>query len=76
MLKIIFKTPLYKSFRRFGFPRMMPINYTVSVTNRCMSRCKTCNVYENLVKDLTLEEYEKIFRQIGKDPYWFTFSGG
>ena len=76
MLKIIFKTPLYKSFRRFGFPRMMPINYTVSVTNRCMSRCKTCNVYENLVKDLTLEEYEKIFRQIGKGPYWFTFSGG
>ena len=76
MLKIIFKTPLYKSFRRFGFPRMMPMNFTVSVTNRCMSRCKTCNVYENLVDDLKLEEYEKIFRNVGKGPYWFTFSGG
>ncbi|MAG52815.1 MAG: radical SAM protein [Nanoarchaeota archaeon] len=54
----------------------MPINYTVSVTNRCMSRCKTCNVYENLVDDLKLEEYEKIFSGIGKGPYWFTFSGG
>jgi MoaA/NifB/PqqE/SkfB family radical SAM enzyme len=76
MLKILFKTPLYKSFRTFGFPKVMPLNYTVSVTNRCMSRCKTCNVYENLVDDLTLSEYDKIFSKIGKGSYWFTFSGG
>ena len=54
MLKVVFKTPLYKSFRRFGFPKVMPINYTVSVTNRCMSRCKTCNIYENYLEALDL----------------------
>ncbi|HEY0756733.1 MAG TPA: radical SAM protein [Ktedonobacteraceae bacterium] len=52
------------------------MNYTISVSYRCNSRCKTCNVWQRPNDDFTLEEYEKTFASIGRDAYWFTFSGG
>ncbi len=55
---------------------MLPISLTVSLTYRCNSRCKTCRVYERESSELTLDEYEKIFRSIGRSPHWITFSGG
>ncbi len=61
----------------------MPINFTVSVTNKCNARCKTCNIWRiyeeqpELSKlELRAEEFEKIFENIGKNAYWFTISGG
>jgi MoaA/NifB/PqqE/SkfB family radical SAM enzyme len=61
----------------------MPINFTVSVTNRCNARCKTCNIWRiyeeqpHLSKtELSAEEFEGIFENIGKAAYWFTISGG
>lgn len=63
-------------FRQFGFPRLYPLNLTVSLTYRCNSRCKTCNVYQKKVSEFTLEEFEKTFQSIGSGPYWFTMSGG
>lgn len=68
--------PFYKLSRRFGRPRMRPVNLTVSLTYRCNSRCRTCRVYERESLDLTLDEYGKIFRSIGRSPYWITLSGG
>src|SRR3989344_9098112 len=76
MIKVVLKTPLYKSFRRFGFPKMMPINYTIGVSNKCNSRCKTCYVWKKNVNEFTLEEFDKVFKKIGKGSYWFTLSGG
>ncbi len=63
-------------FRRFGRPRLLPLNLTLSVTFRCNFRCATCNVYERKVRELELWEWEKIFRSLGSWPLWITVSGG
>jgi MoaA/NifB/PqqE/SkfB family radical SAM enzyme len=56
---------------------MLPLSYTVSITYRCNSRCATCRVYERKqVKELSIAEYEKIFKSLGHIPYWITISGG
>ena len=62
MFRVVLKTPLYKSFRRFGFPRAHPLNFTVGVSNKCNSRCKTCNIYKKDVKEFNLEEFDKTFK--------------
>lgn len=62
--------------KRIGFPKLMPMNYTVSLLYTCNSRCNTCNIWKKKAKNLSVEEYHKIFRRIGRAPYWITFSGG
>ncbi len=59
-----------------------PVTLTFSVTGRCQSRCKTCEIgdYWHAGKfadkpDLKLDEIEKIFRSLGKI-YFFNVSGG
>lgn len=55
----------------------LPINLTVSVTFRCNSRCKTCNIYKKKSEELSLVEFDKVFKSIGRNKiYWITFSGG
>ncbi|MBN1566580.1 MAG: radical SAM protein [Acidobacteria bacterium] len=54
----------------------LPFNITLSVTFRCPSRCLTCNVTSRKVRELTPEEYRKIFHGLGKNAYWVTISGG
>ena len=78
-----FKVLRLKAFRAFGL-RAYPINFTISVTNKCNSRCKTCNIWriygekpEIRVNELSLDEYERIFESIGSgNMYWVTLSGG
>jgi MoaA/NifB/PqqE/SkfB family radical SAM enzyme len=76
MLSILAKIPGFKLFRAAGLPRMMPVNLTVSLTYRCNSRCRTCRIYERQCDELSVEEYRKIFKSIGRSPFWITFSGG
>lgn len=76
MIQLMAKIPAYQLFRQFGFPKLYPLNLTVSVTNRCNSRCKTCLVYQKKVSEFTLEEFEKTFQSIGSSLYWLTVSGG
>lgn len=76
MLKIFLKTFLYKLAWLIGFPKVMPINYTVSLLYACNSRCKTCNIWKKHTATLKAEDYAKIFKNIGKSPYWITLSGG
>ncbi len=59
-----------------------PINVTLSVTNRCQSRCKTCSIWklyredpERAGEELRLDEIERIFRSM-KPCYFFNISGG
>ena len=68
----------FKSFKSLGFPKPLPINFTVSITNKCNSRCKTCNIWrlKSNRSELRKDEFEEIFRSIGKNTYWFTLSGG
>lgn len=76
LLSVLARIILYKSFYHLKFPKLLPMNYTVSVTYTCNSRCKTCNVYERKSKELTIDDYRKVFKSFGKSPYWVTFSGG
>src|SRR5438067_7690004 len=65
-----------KASYALGKPLALPMNLTISVSYRCNSRCKTCNVLQRPNDDFTIEEYDKTFASIGRDAYWFTFSGG
>lgn len=76
MIELLPRIFAYKLTRAIGFPKLLPMNYTISLLYTCNSRCKTCNIYKKKAKNLTLPEYEKIFKNIGKSPYWITLSGG
>lgn len=78
---LMLKIPLYWSFRALGKPVLMPFNYTLSITYRCNSRCKTCNIW--LIQkripreaELTLEEWSKVLKSLERSPFWITISGG
>ncbi len=75
-IQLVSKIPVFHAFRILGTPLLYPVNITISLLYACNSRCKTCNVYLKKVKRLTVEEYDKIFANLGRAPYWFTFSGG
>lgn len=62
--------------RALGVNPPLPLNYTLSLTDRCNSRCKTCRVYEKKHKEMSVTEWQKIFTDIGESPYWVTLSGG
>jgi MoaA/NifB/PqqE/SkfB family radical SAM enzyme len=66
----------YRVAHATGRLRQLPINLTVSVTYNCPSRCLTCDIWQKKVDDLRLDEYERIFRTLGKVPIWVTISGG
>lgn len=73
----------YKASRALHINPKKPISITCSVTNRCNSRCLTCNIWkiysekpELQKNELKVEEFNKIFQSLGKSPYWFTMSGG
>lgn len=75
--EIIPKIPQYKLFRKYNYPKILPLNLTVSITYHCNSRCKTCNIWKKKkINEFTTDEFDKTFESIGKSPYWLTISGG
>jgi MoaA/NifB/PqqE/SkfB family radical SAM enzyme len=48
----------------------------VSLLYTCNSRCNTCRIWKKKAHNLSVDEYKRIFRSVGKSPYWITFSGG
>ncbi len=76
MLEVLPKIAKMQASYALGKPLALPMNLTISVSYRCNSRCKTCNVWQRPNDDFTLEEYDHTFASIGRDAYWFTFSGG
>jgi MoaA/NifB/PqqE/SkfB family radical SAM enzyme len=66
----------YYFMKRLGFPRLLPMSYTVSLLYTCNSRCSTCNIWKKTAHNLSVEEFTKVFRKLGHSPYWITFSGG
>ncbi|HOF59309.1 MAG TPA: radical SAM protein [Candidatus Cloacimonadota bacterium] len=76
MLSLIPRIVAYWFMKHLGFPRLLPMNYTVSLLYTCNSRCSTCNVWKKKARDFSVEEYVKTFKSIGRSPYWVTFSGG
>ncbi len=76
MLEVISKIPLYYLFRLLGRPKKLPMNLTLSVSFKCNSRCKTCNIYKKKTDELSLAQWQSIFKNYGKDLFWVTISGG
>jgi MoaA/NifB/PqqE/SkfB family radical SAM enzyme len=76
VLKLLSYVLKHKLSYRWGWPRVLPINVTISATFNCASRCLTCSVTSRRAKELTVEEYRRIFRSLGRDPFWVTISGG
>jgi len=76
LTKVLPDIPVLKASYMTGHMFALPVNLTVSVSYRCNSRCKTCNVWLLPNDDLTLVEWDRVFESLGDAPYWFTFSGG
>jgi MoaA/NifB/PqqE/SkfB family radical SAM enzyme len=76
MLGVLARIPLFRAYRRFGWPKMLPINITLSPSPKCNSRCLTCNIWMKRENELTLAEWDKVLSSLGNAPYWFTISGG
>lgn len=76
MLGVLARIPLFKAYRRFGSPKMLPLNITLSPSPKCNSRCLTCNIWMKRENELNLAEWEKVLASLGTAPYWFTISGG
>lgn len=67
----------YNMFRYFKQPIMHPFNLTISVTGRCNSRCKTCNVWKHKPKrELSTDEWSAVLESVGRSPVWISVSGG
>lgn len=73
---ILARIPLFKLYRSFGWPQLLPLNITLSPSPKCNSRCLTCNIWMKRENELTLEEWDNVLGSLGKAPYWFTISGG
>lgn len=76
MLELVPKLPLYWSFYHLGWPRMLPFSIVVSVSFRCNSKCKTCDVWRKPNDDMSVEEWRKVFENLGHAPFYLTFTGG
>jgi MoaA/NifB/PqqE/SkfB family radical SAM enzyme len=82
-LKLAPKLINYKSARFFKAQPTLPASLTVSVTNQCNSRCKTCSIWSHYNNHAELkktefktEEFEKTFEKFGGKVFWTTLSGG
>lgn len=73
---VLSRVPLFRLYRRFGWPQMLPLNLTLSPSPKCNSRCLTCNIWMKREDELTLDEWAKVLASLGQTPYWFTISGG
>jgi MoaA/NifB/PqqE/SkfB family radical SAM enzyme len=76
MIDVLARIPLFKLYRLTGWPKMLPLNLTLSPSPKCNSRCLTCNIWMKRENELTIEEWEKVLASLGQAPYWFTISGG
>ena len=76
MLYLAPKLPFYGSFRRFGWPKLYPFSIVVSVSFRCNSKCRTCDVWRKPNDDMTVEEWDRVFANLGRTPFYITFTGG
>lgn len=80
--KLVMRSLIYRLARMGIAKPPLPINLTLSVTNKCQSRCKTCSIWRlykshpaRAKDELSLEELERIFSSMG-EVYFFNVSGG
>lgn len=73
---VLARVPLFQAYRRLGWPRLLPLNVTISPSPKCNSRCLTCNIWMKRENELSLDEWDRVLASLGEAPYWFTISGG
>lgn len=76
VLNLAWRLLAHSASRRWGWPRLLPISLTLSLTYRCNSRCATCNVWRRESEELTVDEWARVLHSLGRAPYWITVSGG
>ena len=76
MIGLVPKLPLYWAFRTFGWPTVKPFSVVISISYRCNSKCRTCDVWRKPNDDLTVAEWDKVFASLGTAPFYMTFTGG
>lgn len=82
LARMALRLPAFRASHALGWAPPLPLNVVVSASYRCNSRCRTCNVWRpdgaggTDVKELTAEEWERVFAGLGHAPYYLTFSGG
>jgi MoaA/NifB/PqqE/SkfB family radical SAM enzyme len=76
MAGVLARVPLFRLYRRTGWPRLLPLNVTISPSPKCNSRCLTCNIWMKREDELTLAEWDRVLASLGRAPFWFTISGG
>ena len=55
----------------------MPVNFTIGLSYQCNSRCRTCCIWKSRNNSrLGLDEYEKIFANIGPSAHEVILTGG
>jgi MoaA/NifB/PqqE/SkfB family radical SAM enzyme len=78
LIQIPLRILRYRLARAGVFSAGTPLVLTFSVTNRCNSRCKTCNIWKASSRDseeLSLDEIKLIFTSMDK-LYFLNISGG
>jgi MoaA/NifB/PqqE/SkfB family radical SAM enzyme len=70
------KLPLYWAFRTFGWPAVKPFSVVISVSYRCNSKCRTCDVWRKPNDDLTLKSGTRSSPTWARRPFYMTFTGG
>lgn len=74
-IELVSRLPLYYTERKLKLNSLLPLNMTLSLTNRCNSKCLTCRKYEQSNDgELNVEEWKKIFQYLPM--FWVTFTGG
>lgn len=76
MLRALARIPGYRLSRAIGYPQLLPMNLTLSVSYACNSRCRTCNIYKKKAVNLSVDEWNRIFENYGRNLFWATISGG
>ena len=66
-----------------GVCKYLPIKLTIALTFLCNSGCKTCGIWkvylenpEKLKMEATINEWKKLFDEIGSSLMWIEFTGG
>ena len=76
LLTLLPQIPAYWAFRRWGWPRMYPFSVVISISFRCNSKCRTCDIWRKPNDDMTVEEWDKVFANLGRSVEYLTFTGG
>jgi MoaA/NifB/PqqE/SkfB family radical SAM enzyme len=76
MISLLPKLPAYRAFHKIGRPALSPFSLVLSVSYRCNSRCRTCGVWQRSSDDMSLDEWQQVFRHLGGTPFYLTFTGG